>query len=415
MRWFAALWVVAGLGLARAEDGDTDVDVGDTVSGRRPSTTVEEISGVPDPSAFEKELASYAGRPLEPIAYYGAKVLGLDPEFISVGRVGTELLYKRNYKAAKAHFEMMGTKWRGYGLGPLGQVLVWQAMMMENFDFRYESQYQTAYRLGRQEVEEALQSPGNQAWEYFVLGGLLGVDSIHTMRHEDYLVALNRGYEAMKAVKHCQELAPAFTDTLLGDGLFNYWVTVISMSSKLLPNVGDHRKEGLGQMAQVEQQGIFLRPAATLSLAFSWVEEGKYKDALASTGKNRAAYPENVINNLVHARVQMYVRAYSSSEATLLGVLATAPENLRAHYYLGRLYQRWGKLDQSIASFKKYLAFTDISKEDRALTQYFLAGAYSRKRDYNNAEYWYREAWKVGKLDRAKDRLQSLQERKAAQ
>lgn len=407
-----------GLGLmlafappAFAEEEEPSVDVGDTISGQRPPelSTRREV-GVDD--AFTRELASYEGRPYEPIVYYGARVLKLSPEFVHDGRNAVEQLFKRDYAAAKKSFGEIAGKYRGYGLGPVGQVLVWQALMIENFDFRYDSQYQTSYRQARQELEEALSQPGNEAWEYFLLAGILGIDSIHSMRKDEVLVAVNRGYEAIKFARMVKDYAPEFTDMQLGDGLFNYWLSVISMSSKLIPDTEDKREEGIAQMEIVEARGIFLGPPATLSLTFSWIEEGNYREALKSTLKNRRAYPNNVINNLVFGRVQMYLRNYSESEKAFLEVAAYDPKNMRVHYYMGRLYSRWGKRPEALASFDKYLTYDAVSEYDQAVAWYYKGNLKYREKDWDAAEACYQNAWRLAKLDKAKTKLDRVKEMK---
>ena len=271
---------------------------------------------------------------------------------------GLDRIYLRDYKGARAKFGQMNKDFPGMVIGPVGDVLVWQALMLENFDFKFETQYQTASRQARQQLEQAVVTPGNEAWEYFLLAGMLGIESIHTMRHEEYAKALSRGYEAMKAVRKCQELAPDFVDIQLGDGLFDYWATVISRSTKLLPNTGDKRPEGIRQMMRVQERSLFLRAPATLALTFTWIEEGKRAKALESALRNYALYPKNIINNQVLGRVFMYNRKYADAERIFKEVQATDPKNQRSHYYLGRLYVRWGKLDAALASLATYLAFT---------------------------------------------------------
>ena len=417
----ACLWALSG-GVAAAQDApappatDEDetkgADVGDTISGDHPPELKAEATSTQPHTAFEQKLATYEGRPLPAIVYYGAQVLKMDPQFVADCRLGLEKLYLRDYKGAKAHFDGMGAKWPGTALAPVGQILVWQAMMLENFDFKYESQYQTSYKRARQELEEALLQPGNEAWENFILAGILGIDAIHVMRHEDYMTALNRGYEAMKYVKKAKELAPGFSDAILGDGLFNYWVSVISMSSKAIPDIGDRRQQGIQEMKTVEAEGVFLGPPATLGLTFTWIEENKNKEALASALRNHNAYPDNVINDLVLSRVFMYNRKYADSERTLQHVLAVAPDNERAHYYLGRLYLRQSKNDLAEASFGKYLAFSDVSDYDRAVALYYLGVVHTRHKDLAKAEECYKQAWKLGRIKRAKSRLDRMKDKK---
>lgn len=415
-RWTFA--IVALLGLfsvvspaAADDDANTDQVVANKV--RRLEPLLEAAGEPPGQAEWDVLVRSYAGQQYEPEAYVAQKVLNLDPKFTHDARHGLHLIYLRDYKGARAQFAALGESYPGWGIGPVGEVLVWQALMLENFDFRFEVQYLTALRKSQAELQAAMELPGNEAWEYFLMAGVLGIDSIHTMRREEWMKALSRGYEAMKMVERVKELAPDFADIRMGDGLFNYWVTVVSKSTKALPDMGDKRVDGIADMRRVESQGIFLAPAATLALTFTWIEEGAKKEALKSALRNQKRYPNNIINNQVLARVQMYNNMYAESEKTLLHVLKTDPKNRRAHYYLARLYLRWDKVDEAIASFDSYLAYTDLDKQDRGIALYYKGLALIRKKDTAGAEAAFREAWKVAKLDRAKSRLDKMAEKKA--
>ncbi len=402
---------------AGAEDADEDGDDSDldSVSGKKVESRPAMIKGgvkATEQAAFNKKLEQYKGRELPAIAYLGGEMLGVPPEFVQLCRDGLDKIFLRDYKGAKKQFDEMSVKYRGWGVGPVGQVLVWQALMLENFDFKYESQYQVAHKLARMELEEALQTPGNDAWENFLMAGILGIESIHLMRQEEFVKALNRGYEAMKAVKRTQELAPDFVDINLGDGLFNYWVSVISKQTKLIPDQGDKREEGIHQQELVEQQAIFLRPPATLALTFTYIEEGRKADALRSGLKNYRQYPDNIINNQVLGRVYMYNRMYEDSERIFKHVLEVDPNNQRAHYYIARLYLRWGKLKMCGDHLDKYLAFTDIDANQRASALYFYGKLEMRRKHPDEAEKYWKEAWKVAKYKPAKERLDRIEERK---
>lgn len=360
---------------------------------------------------FQALYKSYEGRPLDPMTYIGAEWLDMDPEFVQGCRTGVHLVYLRQYNKARAHFQALGKAFPNSAVAEVIEVLVWQALMLENFDFKYENQYQLASKKSKQKLQEAMLVSGNDAWEYFLLAGLLGIDSIHAMRHDDFVVALNRGYEAMKAVKKVKTLAPNFKDMLLGDGLFNYWVSVISMSSKLIPDTGDNRKLGISQMMTVEEQGVFLGPPATLGLTFTWIEEGKKDKALASALKAHASYPDNVVNNLVLGRIYMYSKKYADADRIYDQVLAASPKNQRVHYYKARLYLRWNKLPQAKTAFDNYLAFTDIGTEERAWALYYKGSLMYRQKNYAEAENLYKQAWKLGKIKRAQSKLKHIQEK----
>ena len=244
-----------------------------------------------------------------------------------------------------------------------------------------------------------------------MLGAMLGVDSIHLMRKEEYVSSLSRGYEAMKAIKKSQELAPGFTDSTLGDGLFNYWATVVSLNTKSIPNRSDDRQKGIRQIKRVEQQGIFLRPAATLALTYTWIEEGNRKKALEAALRNQQKYPDNVINNQVLGRVYMYNKKYAESEKTFKHVLKVDPGNRRVHYYLGLLYIKWGKADQALKSLDHYLEFSDLTEREKGGALYYKGNVYFARKDYGTAKKYYKESVVVSGNKRAKNRLQTIERR----
>ncbi len=403
----ALLWIEG------ASWADDSVDQDDTITNtteRAPAVKSTDVVVI-DQAEYNARLKAQEGKRFPAVAYLGAEMLDVDPEFVQDCRRGMELIYLRDYKEAMAHWDAMGRKWRGTGVAPVGRVLVWQALMLENFDFRYEQQYKTAWWQARRELEEALMRPGNEAWEYFMLGGMLGVDSIHLMRKEEFVSSLARGYEAMKAINRCKELAPEFTDAVLGDGLFNYWATVVSMNTKTIPDTGDNRELGIQQIKKVEQQGIFLRPAATLALTYTWIEEGKRKKALEAALRNQRKYPDNVINNQVLGRVYMYNRMYEESKQTFDEVLRVDSGNRRVYFYLGGLYVRWSKDDEALSSLDTYLAFDDLSDVERGAALYYKGKVYFNRRDYPQAKTLFEEAWSVSRNKWAKSKLEIIEKR----
>jgi len=407
------LLLLGGLALglpASAQDDDSNENLSEeTITGSRLGGL--DTSQIPlveqNRWSLDHGDARYSAR-----ARRGAEVLHTSEPFVADAISAVEALYHRHYADAKQQFADIGARYPGSAMEPVGQVLVWQALMLENFDFKYVSQYELALKRARSELEEALLQPGNDAYEYFILGGMLGIDSIHTMRTGEYVKALNRGIEAMKAVAHCKELAPDFVDAKLGDGLFNYWRTVIARSSKAIPDMGDHRAEGISQIQDVERDGIFLGPPATLSLVFTWMEEGDMSKALAATLKNQQGYPDNLVNTLVLGRVYMYMRRYSDSEATFTSVIAQDPKNERVYYYLTRLYMRTRNLPGARRSIDAYLAF-NLDDESRGYGLYQKGLLEYREKNWDAAEGAFQESYKLARIDSAKQRVDMVRQKRA--
>ncbi|MCK6501973.1 tetratricopeptide repeat protein [Myxococcota bacterium] len=409
--WPATLLVAALLAApaARAED-DKDELTEETVSGKRVGGLDTSRIQVVEGYALSNDSAGamYSERVVR-----GARVLKTSQEFVHDCVVAIEHLYHRRYTEARNAFAAISVRFPDSAAEPVGQVLVWQALMLENFDYKYVTQYELASKRARMQLEAALYQPGNEPWEHFMMAGVLGIDSIHTMRRGDYLKALNRGIEAMKSVAKAQEHAPEFVDAWLGDGMFNYWRSVIAMSSRAIPDMGDHRAKGIEQMQRVEREGIFLSPASTLALVFTWMEEGDMTKALAHTSKNQRLYPENVVNNLVHGRVLMYMKRYDESERAFLAVLKQEPKNERVHYYLSRLYMRKRDLPHALGSINRYLAFS-LDDETRGYALYTKGLIELRLKNLAGAEQAFAESYRLAKLDQARTRLESVRKARAA-
>jgi tetratricopeptide (TPR) repeat protein len=400
--------LLAALAFARAQDeGDKEQEQAeiqhDTVTGKKPPPIAQPI---PEPKVPPAEGGSIGMYPATVVR--SARALNVDVAMLNEAYRGVQALYARDYKMAKTVFDGFDAKYPNTGVAAVGNVLVWQAMMLENFDFKYEPQYQATYRQARQQLEQALDVPGNEAWEHFLLGGILGVDAISTMRHGDFVKALNRGYEAMKSIDRCEELAPDFVDARLGDGLYDYWRSVVTLNSKVLPAFGDHRARGIAEIEAVEAGGTFLGPAASLALVFTWLEESEYKKALAAALVNYRAYPRNVINDLVVGRVYYYVRDYANSERVFREVEAIAPENVYVHYNFATLYTRMHDYARAQEAIDRYLSF-ELTPDFKAAAWYKKGNIHFAQKQYREAQTAYEQALKLDSgMKRAKAGLERV-------
>ena len=166
---------------------------------------------------------------------------------------------------------------------------------------------------------------------------------------------------------------------------------------------------GLRELNQrVEREAIFLRPAATFALTYTWMEEGALKRSLSAALRNQKRYPNNIVNNILVGRLYMYRRAYADSERNFKKVLQTSPENQKVHYYMARLYLRTKQLSQAEHHVDQYLGF-DLDDAYRSRALYSKGLIYYRRKDYDMAEKYVTQAWKLGKLKRAKRRLEKIQ------
>jgi len=390
-------------------EGNLTEDDQERVTGKKPPPLPDSPQ-----SAHQEYVEPEEGdRPYPNSCYRGAAALDLDPQYIYEVQKGLEMMFLRDYEGAREHFIKVDKSWPETGVSGVADILVWQALMLENFDFRFDDQYWVASKSARAGLEVALKNPGNDGWENFLMAGVVGIEAIHTMRQTKYLSALQLAFNAMDHIQKVRELVPDYIDVQLADGMYNYWRTVITLNSKVLPDFGDHRVEGLEQMKDVERSGIFLSAPSTLSLAFSWLEEGKLKEASNSCQRNRRLYPKNIINNLVTGTTYIYMRRYSSAIGAFDAILAEDPKNKRVRYWKGVALLRNGKLPEAESEFNKYIAFDYMEDYQRSNAHYRLGQVYYRQKKYTDSYNAYKEAVRLTKHKGAKKALDRMKTRKS--
>lgn len=330
-----------------------------------------------------------AGLPYETSSARAAAALQADIALMETVRVAVDRIYARDYAAAEVQLGALTRDHPATGIGPLGLALVWQARMFEEMDFRWEAEYRRDFTLAREQVSAGLARPGGDAFEHFVLAGALGLDAIHNVRRGELLTALGRAIDGMGHLERVRELAPAFVDVVVGDGLYLYWRTVVTRQSALLPDFPDRRAEGLAHLERAEREAFLLGPGASLAIAYSAMEEHDLTAALARCEKGRAAYPDNVINLITRGRVLSSMGRQAHALAAFDEVRARAPDNQRVHYHRGVTLTRLRRYAEAEAALRTYLAFPDPTPESRGQAWYQLGRVHDRQRQAESARAAY--------------------------
>ena len=414
-RWGWMGVVAASLMLASpavAQDASDDVE---RVTGRKPPPLPSEPKSAYVEGYQQEEVKNYdeyKDRPYENTIYIGAEALQMDPQYIYEVHKGLEMIYLRDYNGSKKHFKALDSAFPGTGISAVVDTLVWQALMLENFDYRYEDQYWVSSKRARAELDAATATPGNDGWERVLLTVVSGIEAIHTMRRAKYLSALQLAFESMDHLQKAREAAPDFNDLLLADGMYNYWRTVVTLNSTVLPDFGDKRVEGIEQMQQVERRAVFLGPAATLSLAFTWLEEGDMRRALMSCAKNRKAYPDNVVNNLVTGTTYLYMNKYQDALTVFDDIVRVSPKNNRVHYWRGVAYLKLDQLDEAEKELTTYLNADHLEYYQRAGALWRKGLVHQKRKDWGKAYASFTEANKSGGHKAAKAAADKLKKRK---
>ena len=381
-------------------DGVDDAEaLEESVTGHAPRHALGEVVAAP-------ELAARA--PVSQVVAQSALALEMDEDTVQALKDGIERVYLRDYAGARDTWAALEAADPRTPIFDVGQVLIYQALMMENFDFKYDGQYWHHSKAAMEKLEAALEVPGHDAFETFLMAGMTGIEGIHVMRQGEFVAAFARGVEALRWVDACQALAPDFVDPILADGIYNYWRIAVAQATRLIPSFGDKRALGISQMQTAAQGGLWVGPSANLAITYALIEEREYAQALVYLERNRQAYPDNIINLLLQARVHLSLKDADAAQARLDTVARVAPDNQRQHYFQATVYLRQERVDDGLASIETFLAF--------ALEDDIRAAGLSRRgdllladKDYPAAEAAYHQAVDLTGFKPAKKRLKQLE------
>lgn len=318
--------------------------------------------------------------------------LHVSVEFVTRARLAVESVYERHYPQARSQFTSLDQDYPQLALGPVGLVLIYQALMFENLDYRYDGPYKLAFAEGRRRLEASTAADdGWAAPEHFLLAGLYGIDGVYVLRLGQHLAAVGRAYDAIRELGQARSMAAEFVDVELGDGMYLYWRSVVAAISPLVPRFSDRRMEGLRLMQKVEKEGILLGPTATIALTYAYMEERHWDAALSSCHYAEASYPDNVINLLTTGRVLNAQRRPQEALAVYDRVAGIAPDNQRIHFLRGTAWIVAGDAARAATEWKTYVAFPEVAPYYRAQTWNRLGLLYERQGDMAAA----RSAWQA--------------------
>lgn len=334
----------------------------------------------------------------------------LDMNVVTVQQLhdGIVRVYLRDYTGARDTWARLEAADPRTPITDMGQVLIYQALMMEDFDFEFDERYWHHSRAAEEKLLAALEVPGHDAFETFLLAGIVGIEGIHLMRQGEFVAAFARGVEALRVVDDCQALAPDFVDPILADGIYNYWRTAVAQSTRLIPSFGDKRALGISQMQTAARGGLWVGPSSNLAIAYAYIEEREYAQALVYLERNRQRYPDNVINLLLQARVHLNLHDEASAQARLDTVARVSPENQRRHYFQATVFLRGDLLVEATASIDTFLALP-LEDDIRATGLSRKADILLRAKDYVGAREHYRQAVDLTGYKPAKKRLKELE------
>jgi tetratricopeptide (TPR) repeat protein len=272
-------------------------------------------------------------------------------------RLGLELLLKRDYVAAKTFIDQIMESENGRLLGIFGKMTLSQIRNFENFDFRFDRDFEKYAKEASMRATAILNDPHAPPWDLEIAGAVFGIIGFQKAHNRRWFSALLDARHAISAMERVIQIDPKIGDPYLGIGLYHYWRSYYTRILKFLPFYDDRRDEGRKMMRRSYKTGEFVPPLSEISLAFLDFHEEKYERVVQVTDRFLSRFPKNVIVRTLKGKALWKLKKFDEGRAEFLKVF---------------------EMDKALTKNKLFLALSYTSegedkREGRRLLKEYLA------------------------------------------
>lgn len=325
---------------------------------------------------------------------------------------GQELGFSRNYPDALKLFRGLKSDYPASPAGYLGEILIYQIMMLEQEDMRFKSEFYKALEEGKKVYREVMVMPRPSSLDLMLAGGIIGLEGMQAAREQRWWHAYTRGTVARQIFNRIKKNDPSYIDADIGRGLYIYWRSVFTRLIKTLSIfISDKRDEGRKIVEEVAQNGNLAKKFAEVNLGIIAYEEKKYGDALKVFSELVAKYPKNVIIRNFRGRTFLAMKKFDLAVLDFKAALKVDKDLIRFHYMTGlALYQKADKKEFRKAIDEFTLAIEkEVSSNWKSYSYYWIGRIYEDLNDKALAIENYNKAYALNKgIENAKFRLHAL-------
>ncbi|MBF0493238.1 MAG: tetratricopeptide repeat protein [Deltaproteobacteria bacterium] len=275
--------------------------------------------------------------------------------------VGRDLVFHRQYNEALNYFKKIQQEEPASVLGTFGQMAIWQVRMFENYDNRFEKEYELISSENKKIVDAVLNQKDPEAWELFLAAASSGLRGFYLMRSDAYFRALVEAARARKAMNRAIQKDPGFYDPYLGLGMYDYWRSVFTNRLTFLPFFKDKRQEGLEQVKLALSKGRVVGALAEVSLAFCLHESRDTQEAIPLLESILKKYPESIIVRNLLGDLYIAKGEYAKAHLIYDQLLKEHADITVAQFFKAMAYFKEGKLVEARTWYEKFLATAPVS------------------------------------------------------
>ncbi len=150
-------------------------------------------------------------------------------------------------------------------------------------------------------IADSLTLAEKNIWNYYAKAMALGYWAYFEGLKGNYFSAFDYGSRALENYDECLKLDPEFTDALIANAIYDYWV-----SEKLgwLPFVKDNRKNAIKILRETVKKNSYNNNLGVVSLFWILMNEKKFEEARELISLEAEKFPDNRYLLMAYANVE---------------------------------------------------------------------------------------------------------------
>jgi tetratricopeptide (TPR) repeat protein len=259
---------------------------------------------------------------------------------------------RREYKEAKSVCAELGRRFPQSPAGPVGEMVLYQVMMLENDDYQYDREFRDAALRSETAAEAFAGTAPKNDWYYTLLGAAWGIEGIYYLRQDEYLEGVLRGLKGLNHMQQAAKRNPENWEAQLGIGLYLYYR---SAYSAFIPLPGlDQRRQGITMVAEAGRRRPYLHEVSWIALYYIYLNENDYDRARSYMDALIVERPDFPIFYLLAGRAMLAKPDYRAAAAYFESIRRLDPGLYISYFRLGECALHSGRKDEARSWFQRF-------------------------------------------------------------
>jgi len=256
------------------------------------------------------------------------------PEDLHTGMLTvSDLIYKEDFDAAEAESKKMVRRHSAHPAGYFCMGIVIDSWMARYQSNSRENEFYRWCDMAIDKGEQYLRRNGRDEWVSFFIGGADGYKGTYEARYERWITAFRYGWKGVSVLLDLRSSGCTIADISYGLGSYNYWRSALMKMLWWMPGIDDRRIEGIEQLRNAREKGVYTRTTASVALIDVLLNERRFGEALEIAEDELKQYPGSTLFTLGKARALCGMGEYIKADPLFRMVIERVEQDPDDNHY----------------------------------------------------------------------------------